>query len=138
MIHLIESDILSLADKHVLANLLARHASRQASLLEEQLQAELRWQIDSQPNPTPQSVKDRAEQDRTTVYVPGIRGGRRVITLGVAPAPPPVVEAPPEVKLDTVPEPVLAPEPKPTEPFVAAPPESFLSRVWKWLKSFPI
>jgi hypothetical protein len=133
MIHFIESDVLTLEDKHVLANLLARHASRQASLVEEELQAELRWQIDSQPNPTPQSVIDRAEHDRTTTYVPGVRGGRRVITLGVVPA----VEPPPKVKLDPAPEPEAVLEPEP-EPVVAAPPESFLPRVWKWLCSFPI
>jgi hypothetical protein len=133
MIHFIESDVLTLEDRHVLANLLARHASRQASLVEEELQAELRWQIDSRPNPTPRSVIDRAEQDRTTTYIPGVRGGRRVITLGIAPA----VEAPPEVKLDPVPEPEAVSKPEP-EPVMAAPPEDFLSRAWKWLKSFPI
>jgi hypothetical protein len=116
----IDNEVLDLEHRHMLAKVLANLSAGYAGLAEKEAQSALRKQIDSRPNPTPQSVIDRAKQDRTTVYVPGIRGGRRVITLGVAPA----VEPPPEVK----------PEPAPVPP---PPPLTWFEKLQAWIMSFP-
>jgi hypothetical protein len=127
MIYEIDSDLLTrLDDKHSLARLLAVHSAAVNDRIEQEIQDERRRQIETQPNPTSADVLERAESDKKTVYVAGSRGRRTI-----------VLSPPPEVKLDSVPEREAVLEPEP-EPVVAAPPESFLSRVWKWLCSFPI
>jgi hypothetical protein len=122
VIYEIDSELLSrLEDKHALARLVAIHSAAINDRIEQEIQSELRRKMSECPNPTSQDAINRAEQDRTTRYVPGVRG-RRTITLGSERQ---------EVK-------PLDPAPETQSPKLVVSAESFWMLLLNWLKACPL